>query len=65
MIDLLVSEKAAAKEEISWRLPTHRIQLGGAEQSLMEKIKKISASSDVPPGFTKRSKAGSCDSQQV
>src|SRR6058998_2496286 len=41
MIDLLVSEKAAAKEGNFLRLPTHRIQLGGAEQSLMEKIKKI------------------------
>jgi selenocysteine-specific elongation factor len=49
IIDLLVSEKAAAKEGNLLRLPTHRIQLGGAEQSLMEKIKKILGEQPMSP----------------
>jgi selenocysteine-specific elongation factor len=49
IIDLLVSEKAAAKEGNLLRLPTHQIQLGGAEQSLMEKIKKILGEQPMSP----------------
>jgi selenocysteine-specific elongation factor len=47
--ELMVSEKAAAKEGNLLRLLTHRIQLGSAEQSLMEKIKKILGEQPMAP----------------
>ena len=41
IIDLFVGEKLIAKEENLLRLATHRVQLGGQETILMDKIKKI------------------------
>jgi selenocysteine-specific elongation factor len=49
IIDRLLSENAVAKEGNLLRLPTHKIRLGGAEQSLMEKIKKILAEQPMAP----------------
>jgi selenocysteine-specific elongation factor len=49
VIDLLLSEKAAAKEGNLLRLPAHHIQLGGAEQSLMEKIKRMLGEQPMAP----------------
>ena len=49
IIDLLTAEKATVKEGNLLRLPSHRVQLGGEEKSLMEKIKKILGEQPMSP----------------
>jgi selenocysteine-specific elongation factor len=49
IIDLLLLENTVAKEGNLLRLPTHKIRLGGAEQSLMDKIKKILGEQPMAP----------------
>ncbi|HYA28790.1 MAG TPA: selenocysteine-specific translation elongation factor, partial [Acidobacteriota bacterium] len=41
VVDLFVTEKVIAKEGNLLRLASHRVQLGGQEKILMEKIKKM------------------------
>jgi selenocysteine-specific elongation factor len=49
IIDAVVSENAAAKEGNLLRLPAHRIQVGGEEKSLMEKIKNLLGEQPLSP----------------
>jgi selenocysteine-specific elongation factor len=49
IVDAVVSEKAAAKEGNLLRLPAHRIQVGGQERSLMEKIKNLLGEQPMSP----------------
>jgi selenocysteine-specific elongation factor len=49
VVDLLVSEKAIAKEENLLRLTGHSVQLGGQEKTLMDKIKKILGAQPLAP----------------
>jgi len=49
VIDLLINEKLIAKEENLLRLATHKVQLGGQEKSLMDKIKKLLGEQPLAP----------------
>jgi selenocysteine-specific elongation factor len=49
VVDTLISEKAIAKEENLLRLVSHKVQLGGQEKTLMEKIKKILSAQPLAP----------------
>jgi len=49
VVEMLLGEKAIAKEESFLRLATHRVQLGGQEKTLMEKIKKILGEQPLAP----------------
>jgi selenocysteine-specific elongation factor len=50
LVEVLVGENTLAKEANLLRLATHRIQLGGQEKTLMERIKKLlSAQPTAPP----------------
>jgi selenocysteine-specific elongation factor len=49
VIDTLAAEQAIAKEENLLRLASHRVQLGGQEKTLMERIKKILGEQPLAP----------------
>jgi selenocysteine-specific elongation factor len=49
VVELLVNEKLIAKEENLLRLASHRVQLGGQEKILMDKIKKILGEQPLAP----------------
>jgi selenocysteine-specific elongation factor len=49
VVDTLTNEKVIGKEGSLLRLAEHRIQLGGQEKSLMDKIKKILADQPMAP----------------
>jgi selenocysteine-specific elongation factor len=49
VIDALTGEHAIAKEENLLRLASHRVQLGGQEKTLMERIKKILGEQPLAP----------------
>jgi selenocysteine-specific elongation factor len=49
VIDTLAGEQAIAKEENLVRLASHRVQLGGQEKNLMERIKKILGEQPLAP----------------
>src|SRR4030095_15538750 len=49
VVDKLLGEKAIAKEESLLRLASHRVQLGGQEKTLMDKIKKILGEQPLAP----------------
>jgi selenocysteine-specific elongation factor len=49
VIDTLAGEQAIAKEENLLRLASHRVQLGGQEKTLMERIKKILGEQPLAP----------------
>ena len=49
VVDALVAEKSIAKEENLLRLAQHRVQLGGQEKSLMERIKQILDAQPMAP----------------
>jgi len=54
LVDALSAEKAIVKEENLLRLPEHRVQVGGQEKSLMEKIKKILGEQPMAPPDVKQ-----------
>jgi selenocysteine-specific elongation factor len=47
--DLLINEKLIARDENLLRLASHRVQLGGQEKILMDKIKKILGEQPLAP----------------
>jgi selenocysteine-specific elongation factor len=49
VVDLLVGDKLIAKEENLLRLASHKVQLGGQEKDLMDKIKKILGEQPLAP----------------
>ena len=49
VIDILAGEQAIAKEENLLRLASHRLQLGGPEKALMERIKKMLGEQPLAP----------------
>jgi selenocysteine-specific elongation factor len=49
VVDTLATEQAIAKEENLLRLASHRVQLGGQEKILMERIKKILGEQPLAP----------------
>ena len=49
IVDKLIAEKSIAKEESLLRLAQHRVQLGGQEKSLMERIKQILNAQPLSP----------------
>jgi selenocysteine-specific elongation factor len=49
VVENLTAEKSVAKEGNLLRLAEHRIQLGGQERSLMEKIKKVLGEQPMSP----------------
>ncbi len=49
VVDLFITEKLIAKEENLLRLASHRVQLGGQEKVLMDKIKKILGEQPLAP----------------
>ncbi|MGZ8476597.1 MAG: selenocysteine-specific translation elongation factor [Candidatus Binatia bacterium] len=49
VVDLFISDKLIAKEENFLRLASHRVQLGGQEKILMDKIKKILGDQPLAP----------------
>ncbi|HEY1233274.1 MAG TPA: SelB C-terminal domain-containing protein, partial [Candidatus Binatia bacterium] len=49
VIELLLAEKLIAREENLLRVPTHRVQLGGQEKILMDRIKQILGSQPLAP----------------
>jgi selenocysteine-specific elongation factor len=49
VVDALISDKIIAKEENLLRTAEHRVQLGGQEKSLMDRIKKILAEQPMSP----------------
>ena len=49
VVDLFITEKLIAKEENLLRLASHRVQLGGQEKVLMDKIKKILGDQPLAP----------------
>ncbi|MBM4262052.1 MAG: selenocysteine-specific translation elongation factor [Deltaproteobacteria bacterium] len=49
VVDTLINEKAIAKEENLLRLASHKVQLGGQEKTLMDKIKKILGEQPLAP----------------
>ena len=49
VVDILLADNAIAKEENLLRLTGHRVQLGGQEKTLMDKIKKILGEQPLAP----------------
>jgi selenocysteine-specific elongation factor len=49
VVDALLSDKTIAKEENLLRTAEHRVQLGGQEKSLMDRIKKILGEQPMSP----------------
>ena len=49
VIELLINDSFVAREENLLRLASHRVQLGGQEKTLMEKIKKILGEQPLAP----------------
>ncbi|MSP40065.1 MAG: selenocysteine-specific translation elongation factor [Deltaproteobacteria bacterium] len=49
VVDLFIKEKLIAKEENLLRLASHKVQLGGQETVLMDKIKKILGEQPLAP----------------
>jgi selenocysteine-specific elongation factor len=49
VVELFINEKLIAKEENLLRLASHRVQLGGQEKTLMDKIKKILGEQPLAP----------------
>jgi selenocysteine-specific elongation factor len=49
VVDLFITEKLIAKEENLLRLASHKVQLGGQETVLMDKIKKILGEQPLAP----------------
>jgi selenocysteine-specific elongation factor len=49
VVDTLADEKAIGKEDNLLRLASHRIELGGQEKTLMDKIKKILGEQPMAP----------------
>jgi selenocysteine-specific elongation factor len=49
VVETLINGKAVAKEENLLRLASHRVQLGGQEKSLMDKIKKLLGEQPLAP----------------
>ncbi len=49
VVDTLINEKLIAKEENLLRLASHRVQLGGQEKTLMDKIKKLLGEQPLAP----------------
>jgi selenocysteine-specific elongation factor len=49
VVDILVSEKTIAKEENLLRLAQHRVQLGGQEKSLMDRITQVLNAQPMAP----------------
>jgi selenocysteine-specific elongation factor len=49
VIELLINEKLIAKEENLLRLASHKVQLGGQETVLMDKIKKLLGEQPLAP----------------
>ena len=49
VVDTLINEKTIAKEENLLRLASHKVQLGGQEKTLMDKIKKILGEQPLAP----------------
>ena len=49
IVDALIDAKLITKEENLLRLASHRVQLGGQEKTLMEKIKKILGEQPLAP----------------
>jgi selenocysteine-specific elongation factor len=49
VIELLLAEKLMAREENLLRVATHRVQLGGQEKILMDKIKQILGAQPLAP----------------
>ncbi len=49
VVDTLAGERAIAREENLLRLGSHRVQLGGQEKALMERIKKILGEQPLSP----------------
>ncbi|MGN6718967.1 MAG: SelB domain-containing protein, partial [Candidatus Binatia bacterium] len=49
IIELCMAEKLISREENLLRLATHRVQLGGQEKLLMDKIKQILAAQPLAP----------------
>jgi selenocysteine-specific elongation factor len=49
VIDTLIGEKLIGREENFLRLASHRVQLGGEEKALMDKIKKILGAEPLAP----------------
>jgi selenocysteine-specific elongation factor len=49
IVDSLLSDKIIAKEENLLRTAEHRVQLGGQEKSLMDRIKKILGAQPMSP----------------
>ncbi|HEX2225982.1 MAG TPA: selenocysteine-specific translation elongation factor [Candidatus Binatia bacterium] len=49
LVDSLANDKAIAKEGNLLRLVSHRVQLGGQEKNLMERIKKILGEQPLAP----------------
>jgi len=47
--DALINEKLIAREESLLRLASHRVQLGGQEKTLMDKIKKLLGEQPLAP----------------
>jgi selenocysteine-specific elongation factor len=49
VVDALISDKTIAKEENLLRTAEHRVQLGGQEKSLVDRIKKILGEQPMSP----------------
>jgi selenocysteine-specific elongation factor len=49
VVDLLITEKLIAKEENLLRLASHKVQLGGQEKTLIDKIKKLLGEQPLAP----------------
>ena len=49
LVDTMIEEKLIAKEENLLRLAGHRVQLGGQEKTLMDKIKKLLGEQPLAP----------------
>ncbi len=49
LVDTMIEEKLIAKEDNLLRLASHRVQLGGQEKTLMDKIKKLLGEQPLAP----------------
>jgi selenocysteine-specific elongation factor len=49
VVDLLINDKLIAKDENLLRLASHKVQLGGQEKTLMDKIKKLLGDPPLAP----------------
>ncbi len=66
VVDTLIQEKTIAKEENLLRLRSHRVQLGGQEKTLMDKIKKILGEQPMaPPDLKEIEKQAGVHAHQV